>query len=115
MAADVVEATYIFVDAVETPSNNDVLVQVKTTEELEQDYEDVINDPITFSVMTDPVIAVDGITYERSVITAWFGQHGAISPSTLEALDSTALIPNKAVRQIISKRCPHLVLMPWRK
>lgn len=57
--------------------------------------------PITHSVMTDPVVAADGYSYERDAIAKWF-QTSNISPVTGENLHSrTALVPNQAVRTLI--------------
>ena len=36
---------------------------------------DELRCPITYEMMTDPVITVDGHTYERSSITEWFLNH----------------------------------------
>jgi len=53
--------------------------------------------PITHEVMTDPVVAQDGHTYERKAITRWFTENQT-SPKSGEVLSSTALIPNHAIR-----------------
>lgn len=53
--------------------------------------------------MLDPVMANDGCTYEREAITAWFQQHGAVSPTTGEAVDTTDLIPNHALRSLLEQ------------
>jgi len=55
--------------------------------------------PITQSVMTDPVIGEDGITYERSAITHWLESHNT-SPVT-RGIMSSHLIPNIALRNTI--------------
>ena len=49
-------------------------------------------------LMEDPVMAADGFTYERAVISDWLGRGNASSPMTGAALESTALVPNLAVR-----------------
>jgi len=56
--------------------------------------------PITLSRMTDPVIAKDGITYERSAIEAWLREHGT-SPSTRERMRIRDLVPNRAIRELL--------------
>lgn len=57
--------------------------------------------PITTEVMEDPVFAMDGHTYEREAITAWFRRHDT-SPLTREIVPPT-LVPNVNLRsQIMS-------------
>lgn len=55
--------------------------------------------PISHEVMQDPVIALDGKTYEREAIAEWFKHHNT-SPITRAVVPST-LIPNDALRNII--------------
>jgi|688.fasta_scaffold941122_1 hypothetical protein len=57
--------------------------------------------PIGLYIMTDPVIAVDGFTYERSEIQRWFDGGNRRSPKTNVVLDSIHLIPNFTLRSII--------------
>jgi sacsin len=69
--------------------------------------------PITREVMDDPVLAVDGHTYERAAIESWFRQSMARpppaggtrrfcrSPKTNQELRSTAVIANHAIRSQI--------------
>ncbi|KCV70688.1 hypothetical protein H696_03042 [Fonticula alba] len=76
--------------------------------------------PITQEIMTDPVVALDGHTYERSAIQTWFATSGlvqppaggsadgedpapkaVISPFTREKLASPSLVPNLRLRTII--------------
>eukprot|EP00397_Hematodinium_sp_SG-2012_P034379 GEMP01036873.1.p1 GENE.GEMP01036873.1~~GEMP01036873.1.p1 ORF type:complete len:332 (+),score=76.91 GEMP01036873.1:247-1242(+) len=60
--------------------------------------------PIGQMLMRDPVITVDGHSYERRQIEAWFGsQDKPTSPITSEALPSKTLIPNHALRSAINK------------
>lgn len=54
--------------------------------------------PITHEVMTDPVVAQDGHTYERSAIARWLDQGQLTSPKTGQRLVSKMLIPNHALR-----------------
>ena len=64
---------------------------------------------MTFSceIMDDPVVAADGITYERSAITDWLALHST-SPTTNEPMDSKALFPNVSIRaQIIAWKESH--------
>ena len=48
--------------------------------------------------MGDPVMAADGFTYERAAIADWLARGNATSPMTGAGLESTALVPNLAVR-----------------
>ena len=48
--------------------------------------------PITHQRMTDPVVAGDGRTYERSAIERWFAGHDT-SPMTGSTLPSKDLFP----------------------
>jgi hypothetical protein len=57
--------------------------------------------PFTMEVMRDPVITVDGQTYERTEIEEWFALGNRTSPLTGEALLSTNLFPNIALRKAI--------------
>lgn len=56
--------------------------------------------PITQEVMTNPVMAMDGHTYELSAIERWF-EGKDTSPKTNDKLPSTVLIPNQAMRSQI--------------
>ncbi|PNH07323.1 E3 ubiquitin-protein ligase [Tetrabaena socialis] len=57
--------------------------------------------PITQDVMTDPVIATDGYTYERAAIVDWLARK-ATSPLTNQRLPAgNALIPNHGLRSAI--------------
>lgn len=57
--------------------------------------------PISLDVMADPVVAEDGITYDRAYIAAWVATHNT-SPVT-RAVIGNALIPNIAMRGIIAE------------
>ena len=52
--------------------------------------------------MSDPVSTVDGQTYERSAIARWLARKKT-SPLTGMALETTALIPNHALRKLIEE------------
>jgi hypothetical protein len=56
--------------------------------------------PITYDVMQDPVMAVDGHTYERSAVSLWFSTNRT-SPLTGAWLWSTELLPNITLRKLI--------------
>lgn len=65
--------------------------------------------PITQDVMQDPVATVDGHTYERGAIEAWFRRGHRTSPLTNASLPSLALTPERALRKAIAE---YLVMRP---
>jgi len=56
--------------------------------------------PITKDPMKDPVLTMDGFTYEKSAISKWFESHDT-SPMTNKTLSSKALVPNFALRAVM--------------
>jgi len=58
--------------------------------------------PVTQDIMTDPVIAQDGHTYERKNITEWVSKHGT-SPITREQLSKDVIIPNRVLKTQIDQ------------
>ena len=56
--------------------------------------------PITYEVMTDPVTAADGMTYERAAIEQCLRGSNR-SPSTGAELPHKILVPNQALKSII--------------
>lgn len=58
--------------------------------------------PITLEPLEDPVIASDGVTYERVAIEAWIRENGT-SPQTREALRIEDLVPNRALRDMVAE------------
>ena len=54
--------------------------------------------PVTQTAMADPVLAMDGHTYERAAIERWFANGRATSPVTNARLPSLALVPNHALK-----------------
>ena len=56
--------------------------------------------PITFEVMSDPVMAADGHAYERAAIERWLATKST-SPLTGEELEFTRLFPNHILRRNI--------------
>ena len=55
-------------------------------------------------LMADPVVASDGITYERDSIELWMKSHD-VSPHTNTPFDHKMLIPNITVRKMIAAWC----------
>jgi len=64
-------------------------------------YEEILICPILHERMTDPVIALDGQTYERRAITAWFEKGNRRSPVTGQSFGATILIDNDFARTIL--------------
>ena len=56
--------------------------------------------PITQELMSDPVIATDGHTYERKAILQWI-ERKATSPKTGEPLTTPQVFPNHLIRGMI--------------
>lgn len=59
--------------------------------------------PITRQIMTDPVIAADGFSYERTSIQSWLRTGNHTSPMTNAPLAHTNLTPNRSLKQIIQR------------
>eukprot|EP00005_Dracoamoeba_jomungandri_P002437 CAMPEP_0174253550 /NCGR_PEP_ID=MMETSP0439-20130205/2918_1 /TAXON_ID=0 /ORGANISM="Stereomyxa ramosa, Strain Chinc5" /LENGTH=248 /DNA_ID=CAMNT_0015334633 /DNA_START=75 /DNA_END=821 /DNA_ORIENTATION=- len=71
---------------------------------MQNDQEDgLLVCPISLELMTDPVLAEDGHTYDRASIEQWFTTHNT-SPLTNLKLTSKVLIPNMLVRNLIELR-----------
>jgi len=62
----------------------------------------LIDSAFSCEIMEDPVIASDGITYNRREIEEWFKKHDT-SPKTGEILKSKGLIPNISIRNAIEE------------
>jgi GTP-binding protein EngB required for normal cell division len=58
-------------------------------------------DPLTHAIMSDPVTAADGITYERKSIEVWFLKNPCVSPMTREPISNEDLTPNNELREKI--------------
>ena len=67
----------------------------------QREIPDAFRCPITLEIMREPVIAHDGFTYERYAIESWLSSH-RLSPKTGAALQSTILIDNHGVKQLIA-------------
>merc|ERR1712139_42590 len=62
---------------------------------------------ITCDVFKDPVLALDGHTYESAAIQQWLSEHGT-SPMTNLVLPSMVLVPNLAIRREIEDHAQKL-------
>lgn len=58
--------------------------------------------PITGAIMTNPVIATDGYTYEKSAIESWLNIK-FISPMTRQPMSVSDLTPNRALKDAIDE------------
>ncbi len=67
-------------------------------------YTHYITCPISHEIMSDPVIAQDGNTYDRVNIEKWFKQKQT-SPLTNEKIN-TSLIPNNSIKSMINNQIP---------
>ena len=70
----------------------------KETLEKARDAANAFLCPITQTAMVDPVLAMDGHTYERNAIERWFANGRATSPVTNARLFSLTLVPNHALK-----------------
>lgn len=61
--------------------------------------------PISMRVMYDPVVIASGKTFERVWIEKWFNEGHKMCPKTLMRLDDLTVIPNLAMKRLISKWC----------
>jgi STIP1 family protein 1 len=59
-------------------------------------------DPVTFEVMEDPVQTPSGHTFERTSILLHISQFGN-NPFTREPLQPSQLVPNRSLKEAISK------------
>ena len=57
--------------------------------------------PLSKKKLTDPVVAADGYTYEKSAIEDYFNSGKTVSPITGNELTDKTLIPNKTLRSLI--------------
>ena len=61
--------------------------------------------PLTNEIFVDPVVASDGVTYERWAIEKWMTKH-AQSPVVAATLTTTDVVPNATVRRLVALRFP---------
>ena len=55
-------------------------------------------------LIKDPVVAMDGHTYERLAIESWFEQQpGGFSFKTKQRLPSKSLLPNKRYKSLVAQ------------
>ncbi|KAG0499332.1 hypothetical protein HPP92_004023 [Vanilla planifolia] len=61
--------------------------------------------PVSLDLMRDPVVVSTGQTYDRDSISCWLDGGSRICPNSGQVLDSAALVPNLALRSLISQWC----------
>lgn len=103
-------------------SRRHLAISKKHLPPLRQFAADELYCPITRELFHDPVVAADGVVYERSAIQRWFCSHNT-SPSTglriplqlhecvivrrmVEAMSKARLVPAQDVRLLQSKGTP---------
>ncbi|XP_073926988.1 WD repeat, SAM and U-box domain-containing protein 1 isoform X3 [Castor canadensis] len=59
--------------------------------------------PITRELMTDPVIASDGYSYEKEAMENWISKKKRTSPMTNLVLPSVVLTPNRTLKMAINR------------
>lgn len=64
--------------------------------------------PLTHRVMEDPVVAIDGYSYERSAFESWLSSGRRTSPATGLYLAVTSVVPNRALQRAIKEALPKL-------
>ncbi|XP_020598174.1 U-box domain-containing protein 16-like isoform X2 [Phalaenopsis equestris] len=61
--------------------------------------------PISLELMRDPVVVASGQTYDGHSITRWIAAGHSACPMSGQALSHTNLVPNRALRNLISAWC----------
>ncbi|XP_077227801.1 U-box domain-containing protein 17-like [Tasmannia lanceolata] len=61
--------------------------------------------PISLDLMRDPVIISTGQTYDRASIAQWIEEGHCSCPKTGQMLNHARMIPNRALRNLISQWC----------
>jgi len=84
---------------------NKILREIKNvkSKELSNVVPDEFLCPITREIMTDPVIASDGFSYERSAISGWIESGKITSPMTNSPLSNPTLTPNRSLKNAIMR------------
>jgi len=75
----------------------------KVNKKQEKDESTDFTCPITKEIMTDPVLAPDGYSYERESIVMWLSQNGT-SPVTRQNMTVEDLMTNTELKEKIEAR-----------
>ncbi|XP_075219196.1 WD repeat, SAM and U-box domain-containing protein 1-like isoform X2 [Lycorma delicatula] len=98
------------VSSIQASGPLDILDQSHIDCELWETNEDIPEEftcPITHQLMRDPVICIDGYTYERSAIESWFASGRETSPMTNNPVPTTDVTPNYELQQQIDEFLKH--------
>jgi len=71
-------------------------------QEIDEEYPAMFLCPITHDIMTEPVIASDGQTYEKDTIQHWIHTGRNVSPMTNQPLANNQLVPNYNLKSAIA-------------
>ncbi|KAA6428842.1 MAG: U-box domain-containing protein [Trebouxia sp. A1-2] len=87
-----------------TKSQNGGLSEANTscTDSEADTVERLLQCPLTKKIMTEPVVAADGHTYERAAVQDWLLHH-KMSPVTGVSLAHTRLVPNVLIRSVLAR------------
>ena len=59
--------------------------------------------PIFHTIMEDPVITIDGYTFEKKAIQEWFSKGNVTNPLTGISLPNQCITPVRSLRSLIEK------------
>ena len=79
-------------------NNKKEIIKLKNEEDIPQNY----LCPISYQIMTDPVITPYGISYDRESIENWL-KINKMDPIAHKKLDKNMLIPNYALKSLIEE------------
>lgn len=68
----------------------------------EENAPDWILDPISFSILQDPVVTPCGITYEKAPLMEYLQHNGYKDPITKKPLLRENIVPNLALKDVVS-------------
>lgn len=94
----------LFSVATPRPSDSKADIELEDGEESPAPPPD-LRCPISLDLMRDPVVAASGQTYDRESIGRWFGSGKSTCPKTGQVLANLELVPNKSLKNLISKWC----------
>ena len=87
-----------------------LLAAVDTSSSSSDTIPDELLCPITLTRLREPVVAADGLTYERQALASWIDKHAAgaavLSPATGAPLAHRTLIPDEAILRTMGKGRP---------
>ncbi|KAJ0086917.1 hypothetical protein Patl1_09156 [Pistacia atlantica] len=95
------------------PRVNNVWDETQVNESVTLEPPEEFKCPISLRLMYDPVVIASGKTFERVWIEKWINEGHNMCPKTLMRLDDLSLIPNLAMKRLISKWClEHGITIP---